>query len=783
MILLAAVLSGSACSPKAPPNGGSSGGGTPVDPFSQLVLTSKPVNVGKMEVLDPEPATLLELPGLGSAPPDHVWIWLNDGFGRAEAESAATALGGTVVGEVAFLGAYQLRTTTTSIADLLSLLERAAKLPQVQLALPNLLLRTELTAATGEMVSPVVNANYQDEAARPYEMIGLREAWAMVRVAGIALNPVTVGVLDRVVWGDSLELNQTGGPQLRGLALTDLEGRPEQGDLAAISHGTKVAHVIAANHLVGRSIGVASVLGDKLTVVARDVFDATPDWQPVAAAPTPGDEVAIAEIAGFTYLIKDFVCILEQVEAGATVINCSFGPVPPPADATPEVLALQRDTYAAYTRFLERLNAAHPNVLIVASAGNHNAPITETTRRFGQPLGNVITVGALAANGTRAWFSNYMPARGNLEIALSAPGVGIVTAVYRDGIASVADGTSFSTPMVAAAAAILRSLKPDLTAAQIKAILVETAAARVPSPDGKTSTAVPANVGGRILRVDNAVLRVVNLVRQSRGLDQLSREQLLGLHDITVTAAGGPATFTVTAAVDNVGSPDELTLSAAGMGVTITGNARAEIPGTREIAWQVQKPPTHQGPIELRVTRKPVGSEAVLVIPDAGALGKLQQTVKLFLTLDGDETTTGWRQLSFAVEEGRPNTRMVIEQYESDIAWDGGAFTATSYLKYSSGQAYTASIKGQVSDDGAVVQWVEANYKYEWGTNTELLFEARFEGIPLAEGNNRYWTSGAEAGKYLKRFRSVIYSGPDGKRVAKEYTTPRLTTINLDFRR
>ena len=59
---------------------------------------------------------------------------------------------------------------------------------------------------------------------------------------------------------------------------------------------------------------------------------------------------------------------------------------------------------------------------------------------------------------------------------------------------SYGGGTSAAAPQVAAAAALLLSLDPDLTAGEIKQILSDTA-----RPG-------PAELGGKILAVDQAVL-------------------------------------------------------------------------------------------------------------------------------------------------------------------------------------------------------------------------------------------------------------------------------------
>lgn len=72
--------------------------------------------------------------------------------------------------------------------------------------------------------------------------------------------------------------------------------------------------------------------------------------------------------------------------------------------------------------------------------------------------------------------------------------------------------------------ALLRALNPELNAAQLKAILVETAAPGVtneatpgqPSPLDQ-SVPIPEGRGAGVLRVDQAALRVVKDLRQSKG--------------------------------------------------------------------------------------------------------------------------------------------------------------------------------------------------------------------------------------------------------------------------
>lgn len=138
--------------------------------------------------------------------------------------------------------------------------------------------------------------------------------------------------------------------------------------------------------------------------------------------------------------------IRRAIAAGARVISMSYGSA---AFCQAEYEALELATRRGIT--------------LVAAGGN------ERTRgnpyEFPASLPHVITVGALDLDDTPAFFSNA-----NAALDLVAPGVGIVAPVLRDRYARVS-GTSFSTPMVAAAATWLRTVRPDLTPDQVAGVL------------------------------------------------------------------------------------------------------------------------------------------------------------------------------------------------------------------------------------------------------------------------------------------------------------------------
>ena len=110
------------------------------------------------------------------------------------------------------------------------------------------------------------------------------------------------------------------------------------------------------------------------------------------------------------------------------------------------------------------LGAFHNGCLVVAAAGNAGQQGNPPTYPASYP--HVLTVGATDQNDAVASFSTLSPA---LDVA--APGVAIVAAVPfshdPSGYSSDLSGTSFSTPLVSAAAAWVWTVRPTLDVTQI----------------------------------------------------------------------------------------------------------------------------------------------------------------------------------------------------------------------------------------------------------------------------------------------------------------------------
>lgn len=107
--------------------------------------------------------------------------------------------------------------------------------------------------------------------------------------------------------------------------------------------------------------------------------------------------------------------------------------------------------------------------LVVAAAGNESAAAPGFPARFSANNDSVISVGASDSSGRIAGFSNSVGRSGAVQI--DAPGVGIVSTAVGGGYRRLS-GTSMAAPHVAAVAALALSANPNLSASQLRTILV-----------------------------------------------------------------------------------------------------------------------------------------------------------------------------------------------------------------------------------------------------------------------------------------------------------------------
>jgi len=204
-------------------------------------------------------------------------------------------------------------------------------------------------------------------------------------------------------------------------------------------HGTHVAGIIAA--MRNNGIGMKGV-AEYVTIM------------PIRAVPD-GDEYDKDIALGIRY----------AVDNGAKIINTSFGKY--------------FSTHPEWVNDAIKY-AAENDVLIVNAAGNE-AKNLDKNRVYpndewpGQNIeiaDNFINVGAMTSeygSNMIAGFSNY----GKGSVDVFAPGAGIYSTTPLNEY-DYLSGTSMASPNVAGVAAVIRSLFPKLTAAQVKTVILES---------------------------------------------------------------------------------------------------------------------------------------------------------------------------------------------------------------------------------------------------------------------------------------------------------------------
>jgi subtilisin family serine protease len=111
------------------------------------------------------------------------------------------------------------------------------------------------------------------------------------------------------------------------------------------------------------------------------------------------------------------------------------------------------------------------DILFIAAAGNENQNIDQNPiYPASYPLSNIVSVVATDQQGGRAVFSNY----GLVNADIGAPGVGVLSTLPQASYGRL-DGTSMATPIVTGAIALAISMRPELSASELRAALFDSA--------------------------------------------------------------------------------------------------------------------------------------------------------------------------------------------------------------------------------------------------------------------------------------------------------------------
>lgn len=238
------------------------------------------------------------------------------------------------------------------------------------------------------------------------------EAWNMT----LGLREVKVGIVDEGIDYTHPDLAASFDASLKGYDFVDRDSDPMPMDSIG-AHGTHVGGIVAAG--INNSIGTAGWANITL-LSCRVMSDSGWGYDPDIA-----DGIRWA------------------TDQGVRVINLSLGGSPDPAIADAVDYAW------------------NSGVLVVAASGN------EAYYEVSYPAAydNCMAVGALDTSGVIAWFSNY-----GTKQELIAPGVNILSTVP-GGRYEWHAGTSMACPEVVGLAALIFSLRPELSNRDVRAIL------------------------------------------------------------------------------------------------------------------------------------------------------------------------------------------------------------------------------------------------------------------------------------------------------------------------
>lgn len=245
-------------------------------------------------------------------------------------------------------------------------------------------------------------------------------------------------------------------------------------------HGTHVAGIIGADRV--NNLGI---MGIAPPVVRLMAVRAVPD----------GDE-RDKDVAN---------AIRYAADHGASIINMSFGKYYSPQRAAVEEAIRYADS---------------KGVLLVHSAGNENENLDQKLQfptpvyLDGQRIPNMITVGASSRDndaGLAADFSNF----GKTQVDVFAPGNQIYSTLPGGRYGNLS-GTSMAAPVVAGIAATLKSYFPELTAADLKRLILASAQpthtqVRQPGSDKLVDFADLSSTGGIV-----NLYRAVQLAQQAK---------------------------------------------------------------------------------------------------------------------------------------------------------------------------------------------------------------------------------------------------------------------------
>jgi len=427
------------------------------------------LDIGKVEPLDPskiitDPATGQEVVN------DQILITFKEGVSESSVNAKIASINGEIVGYIKGMNDYQVRIKGNPTLDQLkALIEQLNNDPDVEAAMLN-------TLSTNERIMPskTPDSNMDPKWFEgPLNWDSWDESnpggrnWGLEAIQALSawdyngeMQTVRIGVIDSGFQLDHEDLN---------IPANNAQNTASGGTMVADDHGTHVAGIIGAES--NDSNGITGIVWNKELFVF---------WQGSVDRNLLKYSQSFEVKYGLVYLL----------ERGCKIINTSFGAWPKrnlgrdPSDSNPDDVKNYIEKPRNYwTSFLNRLVNKGYNFLIIHSAGNEKID-AKWKGYFGSiddaNLRKRITlVGSIKRSGIldmiRNWttnpytfstFSNY-----GEKVDIVAPGEDIYSTVTDNGYSTLS-GTSMAAPHVTGVAALVWAINPNLTAEQVKNIVV-----------------------------------------------------------------------------------------------------------------------------------------------------------------------------------------------------------------------------------------------------------------------------------------------------------------------
>jgi subtilisin family serine protease len=343
-----------------------------------------------------------------SAPADGLLVRFDPGTPDAAIRSAISAAGGRVEEPAGDTGYVKVSTGDVPAAEVAALLDRSTLVSEVG---PN----------TIRYAAAIPNDPNFSQQSTYLQAMNLPAAWDTTT----GNDSMIMAIIDS---GVQLNHPDLAGRLVPGWDFVNRDSDPTDD----FGHGTMVAGIAAASTNNGRGVAGATWQGKIMPIKVLDSRGQADD-----------EDIA----AGIRW----------AVDHGANVLNLSLGG---PGEGTG---ILQEAVNHATTR----------NVVVVAAAGNDGdkSVVEATAPHYPAACAGVIAVGSTDAAGNHSSFSSY----GNW-IDVVAPGEvganrGIATTM-RGSSYGTGSGTSFSAPLVAGVAALMRAANPNANQATISNRLI-----------------------------------------------------------------------------------------------------------------------------------------------------------------------------------------------------------------------------------------------------------------------------------------------------------------------